>query len=82
MPRFRNRDEDAFPGLLAGFVAGTLVMVGVIAVLLRGGSDWVDFVAIALVIAIAALVLTAVAREVDEQEPPADDDHGEKPAGA
>ena len=56
-------------------------MVVVIVALLHDGSDWVDFVAIALVIGVAALVLTGVSRQVDEQ-PPADDDRGEKPAGA
>jgi membrane protein implicated in regulation of membrane protease activity len=61
------------PGLLLGFFAGTVVMVAVIAALLRGGSDWVDFAAIALVVAVAGLLLLAVLREADEQEPPADD---------
>jgi membrane protein implicated in regulation of membrane protease activity len=61
------------PGILLGFFAGTVVMVAVIAALLRGGSDWVDFAAIALVVAVAGLLLLAVLREADEQEPPADD---------
>jgi membrane protein implicated in regulation of membrane protease activity len=81
MPRSRNRQDGGFPGLLVGFFAGTVVMVVVIVALLHDGSDWVDFVAIALLIGVAALVLMGVMREVDEQEPPADDDRpGEKPA--
>jgi Ca2+/Na+ antiporter len=72
--RLRNRREGGgAPGLLVGFCAATLVMVVAIVVLLRGSSDWVDFVAIALLLALTALVLLGVTREVDEEEPPDDD---------
>ena len=42
--RFRHRRDSAAPGLLVAFVSATLAMVLAIVVLLRGDSDWVDFV--------------------------------------
>jgi Ca2+/Na+ antiporter len=71
-PRGR-RSESAAPRLLVAFFAATLAMVLAVVILLRGGSDWVDFVAIALLVAFAALVLMVIANEVREEEPPADD---------
>ena len=60
--------------LLVAFLAATLTMVGAIVLLLRGGSDWVDFAALALLLAVTVAVLTVIAREIREEEPPGDDD--------
>jgi hypothetical protein len=70
----RNRQEGSAPTLLVAFFSATLGMVIAVVVLLQGSGDWADFVAIALLIAVAALVLGVIARELREQEPPADDD--------
>jgi hypothetical protein len=48
-------------------------MVLAVVLLLQDSGHWVDFVAIALLIAVAAIVLGVIARELREQEPPADD---------
>lgn len=56
--------------LLVAFLAATLTMVGAIVLLLRGNSDWVDFVALALLLAVAVAVLAVIAREIREEEPP------------
>jgi Ca2+/Na+ antiporter len=77
---FRNGRDSAAPGLLVTFTAGTLVMVLALVLLLRNGSDWVDFVAIALLLAVAAFVLIATGREIGEEEPPGDDDPDERRA--
>jgi hypothetical protein len=55
--------------LLLAFVTATLVMVVAVVVLLRGGSDWVDFVALGLLLAVAAVVLKVIASEIREEEP-------------
>jgi hypothetical protein len=75
-----NRRDDATPRLLLAFLAATLAIVLAVAELRRGGTDWVDFVAIALLLALAALVLTMIGRELDEQVQPGEDDAGEAPA--
>jgi hypothetical protein len=77
-PRRPNRQDDATPRLLLAFLTGTLAMVLAIAELWRGGGDWVDFVAIALLLALAALVLTMLLHELDEQEQPAEDGADER----
>ena len=79
--RRRDRKDDASPRLLLAFLAGTLAMVLAVAELRRGGSDWVDFVALALLLALAALVLTMIGRELDEEAQPGEDDADESPAG-
>jgi hypothetical protein len=71
-----NRRDDAFPRLLLAFLAGILAMVLAVSELRRSGSDWVDFVAIALLLALAALVLTMVGRELDEETQPGEDPEG------
>jgi hypothetical protein len=60
--------------LLVSFLAATLTMVGAVVLLLRGSNDWVDFVALALLLAVAGAVLTVVAREIAEEEPGASED--------
>jgi hypothetical protein len=79
MRRFRDRRDDAMPELLLVFLAGTLAMVLAIAELLRGGSDWVDFVAIALLIALAALFLMVIGLELREDAQPGNDDAESQP---
>jgi membrane protein implicated in regulation of membrane protease activity len=81
MRRRPYRRDDATPRLLLAFLAATLAMVLAIAELRRSGSDWVDFVAIALLLVLAALVLTMLRRELDEEPPYGEDDAGERPAG-
>jgi hypothetical protein len=71
---FRNAPESAAPRLLVGFFAATLAMVLALVFLLRDESDWVDFVAIGLLIAVSALLLVVLDRQLGEQEPPEDDD--------
>jgi membrane protein implicated in regulation of membrane protease activity len=68
------RRDSAAPGLLVAFFAATLAMVVALALLLRGGSDWFDFIAIALVLAVAGVVLRTIGRELREEEPPSDDE--------
>ena len=75
------RRDSAAPGLLVAFFAATLVMVLALVLLLRNGSDWVDFVAIGLLIGVAALVLMATGREIGQEEPPGDDDRDDRRAG-
>jgi hypothetical protein len=75
-----HRPDDATPRLLLAFLAATLAMVLAIAELRRSGSDWVDFVAIAFLLVLAALVLTMIRRELDEEAPPEDGDT-ERPVG-
>jgi hypothetical protein len=79
MRRFRDRRDDAVPELLLVFLAGTLAMVLAIAELLRGGGDWVDFVAIALLIALAALFLMMIGLELREDTQPGNDDAKSQP---
>jgi hypothetical protein len=74
MMRRPNRPDDATPRLLLAFLAATLAIVLVVAELRRSGTDWVDFVAIALLLALAALVLTMIGRELDEEVQPGEDD--------
>lgn len=74
--RFRHRRDSAAPGLLVAFFSATLAMVLALVVLLRGNSDWVDFVAIALLLAVAAVVLMTIRRELGEEEPPGDETGG------
>lgn len=80
MRRRPNRQDDATPRLLLVFVTATLAVVLAVAELRRGGSDWVDFVAIALLLALAALVLTTIGRELDEDAQPGEDDADERPS--
>jgi hypothetical protein len=54
---------------LVAFFAATLIMVLALVLLLRGGHDWVDFAAIALVLGLGGLILVLIRREL------ADDDH-------
>ena len=58
--------------LLVAFFTATLVMVLAVVLLLRGGSDWVDFVALGLLLAVTAVVLVVIRSEVREEEPPSD----------
>ena len=69
------RRDSAAPGLLVAFFAATLAMVLAVVVLLRGTDDWVDFVAIALLFAFAAVLLILQMRELGEEEEPSEDDH-------
>jgi membrane protein implicated in regulation of membrane protease activity len=64
------RRDSAAPGLLVAFFVATLVMVVAIVLLLQDGARWVDFAAIALLIAVAAVLLAAIGRKASEQEPP------------
>jgi membrane protein implicated in regulation of membrane protease activity len=64
--------------LFIAFFGATLVMVAAIILLLRGGSDWVDFVALGLLLVVTAVVLTVIVREVREEEQPCDEDPGER----
>jgi hypothetical protein len=70
----RNRPERAAPTLLVAFFVATVGMVIAVAVLVQASSDWADFVAIALLIAVATLVLAVIARELREQDTPTEDD--------
>ena len=72
MARDAGAPDDRGMSLLIAFLAATLTMVGAVILLLRGNSDWVDFVALALLLAVAAAVLTIIAREIREEEPPND----------
>ncbi len=72
------RRDSAAPGLLVAFFAATLAMVLALVVLLRGTHDWVDFVAIALLVAFAAALLTVQLRVLADEEPPADGDDAEQ----
>ena len=74
--RLRRRRDSATPGLLVAFVSATLGMVFALVVLLRGNGDWVDFVAIALLLAVAAALLATIQRELGEEEPPGDEPEG------
>jgi hypothetical protein len=47
-------------------------MVLAVVLLLRGGSDWVDFVALGLLLAVTAVVLVVIRSEIREEEPPDD----------
>jgi hypothetical protein len=58
--------------LLVAFFTATLVMVLAVVLLLRGGSDWVDFVALGLLLAVTAVVLVVIGSEIREEEPPGD----------
>ena len=71
------RRDGGAPGLLPAFFAATIGMVLAVVLLLQDGAQWVDFAAIALLIAVAGLFLTAIARLAGEQEPP--DDRREEP---
>jgi hypothetical protein len=62
------------PALLVAFFAATLAMVIAVVVLLRGTSDWVDFAAIALLFAFAAVLFIVEMRELAQEEPPDEDD--------
>jgi hypothetical protein len=68
------RRDSAAPGLLVAFFAGTLAMVLALWALLREGSDWVDFAALALLLAVAAVLLVIIMRELRQDEPPGDDE--------
>jgi hypothetical protein len=68
-----RRDGDA-PTLLVAFFAATLGMVIALVLLLRGGSDWFDFIAVGLLLAVAAVVLMTIRSELREDEPPGDDE--------
>ena len=63
------KPDRAAPGLLVAFFAATVVTVLAVVLLLQDGARWVDFAAIALVIAVTALFLTAIGRQAGEQEP-------------
>ena len=63
----KQRDRAA-PGLLVVFFAATLAMVLVVVVLLRGTSDWVDFAAIALLFAVAAVLLIFQMRALRDED--------------
>jgi hypothetical protein len=67
-----RRRDDATPRLLLAFLAATLAMVLAIAELRRSGSDGVDFVAIALLLALAALVLSMLRHQLEA--PPEEDE--------
>jgi drug/metabolite transporter (DMT)-like permease len=67
------RRDGAAPALLVAFFAATLAMVIAVVVLLRGTHDWVDFAAIALLIAFASALFILLARELAEEEPPGED---------
>jgi hypothetical protein len=58
--------------LLVTFFTATLVMVLAVVLLLRGGSDLVDFVALGLLLAVTAVVLVVIRSEIREEEPPGD----------
>jgi hypothetical protein len=73
-PGTPRRRDDATPQLLLAFLAGTLAMVLAIAELGRADGDWVDFVAIGLLLALGGLVLTLIGRELGEQAQPGDHD--------
>jgi hypothetical protein len=79
IPRIRTRQDTAVPWLLVAFFASTLIMVLGLALLLRGGHDWVDFAAIALVLALGALVLGLIGRQLADDEPAGDHADGSRP---
>jgi hypothetical protein len=60
------RRDGAAPGLLVAFFAATVVTVLAVVLLLQDGARWVDFAAIALLIAVAGLFLTAIGRQAGE----------------
>jgi hypothetical protein len=62
--------------LLVAFFTATLVMVLAVVLLLRGGSDWVDFAALGLLLAVTAVVLYVIRSEIREEEPPGDGEGG------
>jgi hypothetical protein len=61
------------PRLLVAFFAGTLAMVVLVAVLLRGHHHWVDFLVIALLFAVSGVLLREEWRELGEDEEAGDD---------
>jgi hypothetical protein len=67
------RRDSAAPRLLVAFFAATLAMVVALVLLLRGGSDWFDFIAVGLLLAVSAVVLMTIGRELREDEPPDDE---------
>lgn len=75
----RTRQDTAVPWLLIGFFASTLIMVLGLVLLLRGGHDWVDFAAIALVLGLGALVLVLIGRQLADDEPTSDHTDGGRP---
>jgi membrane protein implicated in regulation of membrane protease activity len=79
--RGSKQRDDATPRFLLAFMAATLAMVLAIAELRRGGTDWVDFVALALLLVLAALVLTMIRNALDEDAEPEERDADERPAG-
>jgi hypothetical protein len=62
--------------LLVTFFTATLVMVLAVVLLLRGGSDWVDFAALGLLLAVTAVVLVVIRSEIREEEPAGDGEAG------
>jgi high-affinity Fe2+/Pb2+ permease len=68
------RRDSAAPGLLVAFFAATLTMVVALVLLLRGGSDWFDFIALGLLLAVAAVVLATIRWELRDD----DDDEADR----
>jgi hypothetical protein len=66
--------RSAAPSLLVAFFAATLLMVLALALLFRDADDWTDFVAVGLLVAVSALFLAALGRQLGDQEPPEDDE--------
>jgi hypothetical protein len=61
------------PRLLVAFCTGTLAMVVAVVVLVRDRHHWVDFLLIALLFAVSAILLMEEWRELREDERPEDD---------
>ena len=61
------------PRLLVAFFAGTLAMVVAVVVLIRGRHHWIDFLLIALLFAVSAVLLIEEWRELADDEEPEDD---------
>jgi CHASE2 domain-containing sensor protein len=70
----RQREDRAAPTLLIAIFAATLGMVIAVVLLLQVNSDWVDFLAIALLVVLTGFVLMLIASELREQ-PPGDDEY-------
>jgi hypothetical protein len=66
----RHTPDEGAPALLAMFVAGTLTVVGAVVALGRIDDDWADVGAVALVVAVLALLMVAIARELGDDDDP------------
>ena len=66
----RQTPDEGAPSLLAMFVAGTLVVLGAVVALGHSRDDWADVGAAVLVVAVLALLMFAIFRQLRDDEDP------------